>query len=335
MRKKPVARMRRRDLITFLAGGAVASPFVAIAQVPAVPVIGFLSSQSPDPKLLARFHQGLNELGYFEGQNFKIEYKWAHNQNQTLRALAVELVEHRVALIATTGGMVAAKAAKEVTATIPILFVSGLDPVENGFVARLNRPGGNATGVRQYTRELVPKSLELLKEMVPKAKKFAYLQNEDGTGLGPSEKVQREAETHIARELGLVVYYARNESEIEVAFASIAQQPIEALLVGSDPFFINQRGQIVALAARSALPAAYLRRQFTDAGGLMSYGPSAPETWRQIGLYAGRILKGARPGDLPVMIQSKLELIINLKTAKALGLTVPRLLRALADEVIE
>jgi putative ABC transport system substrate-binding protein len=239
-------------------------------------------------------------------------------------------------LIITTGGLAAAKAAKEATITIPILFTGiGLDPVENGFVASFNRPGGNATGLTLVTTELLSKRLDWLQQLLPTATKIAYLMNDDSTGLGTSEKEQIEAERGIAGKLGLVIEYARTESDIEVAFASMARQQIEALLVASDPFFGRQRAQIVTLAARYTLPAGYSRREFADAGGLMSYGPSLSEAWRQIGQYAGRILNGVRPEALPVQLQNKYELVINMKTAKALGLTSPPLLRALADDVIE
>jgi putative ABC transport system substrate-binding protein len=327
--------MRRRDFVKILVGSAAAWPLLATAQERALPVIGFLGSQSPDHALLAKFHQGLNELGYFEGRNVAIEYQWAFDQNQPLPALAARLAQHRVTVIVTTDGLAAARAAKDATATIPILFTSGLDPVENGFLASFNRPGGNATGVSQSYKELIPKRLEMLKQMVPKVSKVAYLQNDDSTGLGPGEKLQFETETHIADELGLVIHYARNESDIEAALGQMARQQIEALLVASDPFFSRQRALIVALAARYALSAGYSRREFVDAGGLMSYGPSRTESWRQVGEYAGRILKGARPEALPVQLWNKYELVINMKTAKSLGLTVPPLLHALADEVIE
>ena len=327
-----MARMRRRDLITFVAGGVVASPLVGIAQVPAVRVIGFLSSQSLEPKLMAMFHQGLNELGYFEDRNVKVEYRWAHNQLQQLPAMAAELVQHRVALITTTGGLVAARAAKEATATIPIVFISGLNPAENGFVASLSRPGGNATGVYQPTFELMSKRLELLQQLVGKTNKITYLMNHNTTGLGPAERRQQEDQRQMASDLGLAIHYAGKESEIEAAFALTAQQS-DALLVGSHPFFLSKRALIVALAARHALPTFYARREFTEAGGLISYGPSIPESWRDMGRYAGRILEGNRPQDLPVIVQNKFELLINTKTAKTLGLTVPRLL--LADETVE
>jgi putative ABC transport system substrate-binding protein len=328
--------MRRRGFVTILAGAAVAWPLAAIAQVRPVPVIGFLGPQSRDSKLLAKFHQGLNELGYFEGRNVAIEYQWDLDQSQQLPQLAAKLVQHRVALIVTTGGLAAAKAAKEATSTIPILFVGiGLDPVENGFVASFNRPGGNATGLSLVTTELISKRLDWLRRLLPAATKTAYLMNDNSTGLGPNEREQIEAEKSIANERGLVIQYARNEVDIEAAFASMARQRVEALLVASDPFFSRQRPQIVELAARYALPAGYSRREFAEAGGLMSYGPSLSEAWRQIGEYAGRILNGTRPEALPVQLQNKYELVINMKTAKALGLDVPPLLHALADEVIE
>jgi putative ABC transport system substrate-binding protein len=314
---------------------AAAWPRIAAAQGRSLPVIGYLGRQAPDHELLAKFYQGLNESGYFEGRNVTIEYRWALNQSQQLPELAAELVRLRVALIVTSGGLAAAKAARDATTTIPILFVSGLDPVENGFLGSFNRPVGNATGVSQSYKELIPKRLEMLKLMLPNVIRVAYLQNDDSTGLGPNEKGQFATETRIAGELGLIVQYARNESDIEAAFASMAEQKIEALLVASDPFFGRQRALIVGFAQRFALPAGYSRREFADAGGLMSYGPSNRESWRQVGAYAGRILNGTRPDALPVQLQNKYELVINMKTAKALGLTVPPLLHALADEVVE
>jgi putative ABC transport system substrate-binding protein len=336
--------MRRRDFITILTGSAAAWPLAATAQVPARPVIGYLGGQAPDPQLLARFHEGLNELGYFEGRNVDIEYRWAFNQYHRLPALAAELVQRRVALIVTGGGWVAAKAAKEATTRIPILFVSGLDPVggrqEGGLVVSLNRPGGNATGVTHDPGQLTQKRLELLWELLGEAKsreslKVAYLANDDTTGLGPAQQARIEDEHRMAAAIGLMVLYARSDGDIEAAIAAAADSRVDGVLVTSDPLFISQRALIVALAARYALPTNYRNREFTDAGGLMSYGPSLPDSWRQIGRYAGRILNGARPEDLPVLLQRKLELVINLKTAAMLGLTVPPLLRAVADEVIE
>jgi putative ABC transport system substrate-binding protein len=327
--------MKRRDFITGLTAGAAGWPFVAIAQVPPVPVIGFLSSQYREDKLLSKFQEGLGELGYFEGRNVTIEYRWASNQIERLPVLAAELIQNRAALIATAGGLVTARAARQATSTLPIVFITGLNPVENGFVSSLNRPSGNATGVSQPTREVVPKRVEVLKEMLPNATKIAYLMNDSIAGLGPAERMQQEDQKHIATTLGLVNHFAQSESEIEAAFASVAQQQFDALVVASHPFFLSRRGMIVALAARYALPAVYARREFVEAGGMMSYGPSIPESWRQIGRYAGRILKGARPEDLPIMIQSRFELLINMRTVRALGLTAPRFLRGVADELIQ
>jgi putative ABC transport system substrate-binding protein len=275
--------MRRRDLIALIAGSAAAWPLDTLAQVRPVAVIGFLGFQTADPKVLAKFHEGLNKWGYFEGRNLAIEYEWASDVQQ-VSALATKLVQRRVALIVASGGMAIARAAKEATATIPILFSTvGVDPVENGVVASFNRPGGNVTGLSQSYKELIPKRLELLKEILPRASKVGYLQNDDATGLGPSERTQIETETNIASELGLVIHYARSEIAIEAAFAAMAQQHTEALLVASDPLFGHQRALIVGLAQRYALPAGYSRREFADAGGLMSYGPSITEAWGQIG----------------------------------------------------
>jgi putative ABC transport system substrate-binding protein len=325
--------MRRRDFIKVLLGSAC--PTVAMAQGRTIPVIGFLGLEAVDPKVLAKFQQGLNEGGYFEGRNVAIEYQWATDDGQ-ISALAGKLVQRRVALIVTAGGTFAARAAKQATTTIPILFAGvGIDPVESGFLASFNRPDGNATGVSQSYKELIPKRLEMLKYMVPNARKIAYLQNDDATGLGPSEKTEFETETRIAGDLGLDVHYARKESDIETAFAAMARQQTEAFLVASDPLFGHRRALIAALAARYALPGGYSRREFADVGGLMSYGPSITEEWRQIGEYAARILNGARPEALPVQLQNKYELVINMKTAKALGLAVPPLLHALADDIID
>jgi putative ABC transport system substrate-binding protein len=326
--------MKRRDFITTF-GAVAAWPLAATAQSRSVPVIGFLGPQVADRELLAKFHQGLNEGGYFEGRNVAIEYRWAREQSQELPALAAELVRRRVALIVTTGGLAAAKAAKDATTSIPILFTSGLDPVENGFLTSFNRPGGNATGLSLVTTELLSKRLELLQQLVPKAAKIAYLFNDDDTGLGSSERMQIEAIKVTAEKLALRIHYARDESDIETAFTAMTHQQIDALLVASDPLFGRRRALIVELAGGHALPAGYPRREFADAGGLMSYGPSRTESWRQVGRYAGRILNGARPEDLPVRLQDRDELVINMKTAKALGLTVPPLLHAIADDVIE
>jgi putative ABC transport system substrate-binding protein len=328
--------MKRREFIKFAAASAIASPLIARAQDRAAPVIGFLGFEAVDPNILAKFKQGLNEWGYFEGKNVRTEYRWEADRSLPLSALAAELVRQRVALIVTTGGSASVKAAREATNTIPILFNPvGMDLVENGLVASLNRPGGNATGFSQSYKELVPKRLEILRQMVPTARRIAYLQNEDTSGLDPSERMQFEADAEKATKLGLVSYYAHNKNEIELAFAAMVRQQTEALLVESDPLFGHRRELITALAAYHALPAGYPRREFVDAGGLMSYGPSITEAWRQLGVYAGRILKGARPQDLPIQLQNKYELVINTKTAETLGLTTPPLLHALADDVIE
>lgn len=335
--------MNRRAFVAILASTA-AWPRAANAQARPIPVIGFLGSQSADRELLAKFHQGINEWGYFEGRNVSIEYHWAENNYGRLPELAADLVRRQVALIVTSGGFIVAKAAKQATTTIPILFISGLDPVgkseDGGLVASLSRPGGNATGVTHDPGQLTVKRLEMLRELLRESKnreplKIAYLTNDNSIGLGHSQKQQIANERATAAGLGLMMLYAKSESDIEVALTSAAHAEADALIVTSDPLFIRQRALIVALTERYALPASYRNREFVDAGGLMSYGPSLPESWRQIGRYAGQILSGARTVDLPVMFQRKLELAINARTAKALGLTIPPLLRAIADEVLE
>jgi putative tryptophan/tyrosine transport system substrate-binding protein len=329
--------MRLRDCILFLAGFAAACPLGATAQVSYKPLIGFLHAQSEGPSYLdvAKFREGLSQEGYVEGQNVLIDYRWGNNAPETLPALAADLVQRRAAVIVTAGGMVAAMAAKAATTTIPIVFVSGLDPVENGFVASLNRPGGNATGVANYLRELVPKRLELLRELVGPATKVAYLMNEDLTNLGPGARKQFADEKNTANRLMQLVLDARSDDQIAASFAEAAKRGMGALLVESDPFFTNRRDLLVRLAAQYALPAGYHQRSFVDAGGLMSYGQNSPESIRQIGRYAGKILNGAKPADLPVQQPTKFELVINLKTAKALGLKVPRILLAAATDLIE
>jgi putative ABC transport system substrate-binding protein len=319
-----------------MAGSAAVWPFVSVAAPQTMPVIGYLGSQSPDRELLANFHQGLNEFGYFEGRNLKVEYRWAYSQYKELPRLADELVQRQVALIVTGGGSVAAKAAKEATSTIPILFISGLDPIREHLVTSLSRPGGNATGLRHYNVELMSKRLELLKGLLPigapqQALRIAYLINDDYTGL-EDQMAQLQDLKDMAGKLGLQIHYARTEMQIEAEFASMAREQVSALLVEPDPLFNRQRALIVGLAARYALPTGYRNREFVEAGGLMSYGPSLPESWRQIGQYAGRILDGAKPEDLPVMLPRKYELVFNKKTAKALGLSLKR---TLADEVID
>jgi putative tryptophan/tyrosine transport system substrate-binding protein len=328
--------MRPRELMVVLAGLLAAWPFGATAQVPQVPVIGFLHAQSEGPSHLdvAKFREGLRQEGYVEGQNVVIVYRWGNNAPATLPALAADLAQQRVAAIVTAGGLVSGRAARAATTTIPIVFVTGLDPAENGFVASLNRPGGNATGVVNYNRELVPKRLELLRELVGPATKVAYLMNEDLTNLGAGAKKQFDDERSTAGRLMQLVLDARSEEQIAAAFATAAKQGIGAMLIESDPFFTNRRDLLVALAAQYRLPASYQQREFADTGGLMSYGPSGPDSLRQAGRYAGKILKGANPAEMPVLTPEKLELVINLKTAKTLGLTVPASLLVSADEII-
>ena len=328
--------MRRREFITLLGGTLAGSPLCACGQQPATPVIGFISSDSPPPgtefaRLLTAFDKGLNEHGYVEGQNIAFEFRWTGGQYNRLPEMVADLLRHRVAVIAATAGLPSALAAKAATETIPILFVIGADPVQVGLVSSLGRPGGNATGVSVFTTELAQKRLELLHQTVPSATTIAQLVNPRSydSGRDQMEDAARD------RGLKLLVLEASVESDFEAAFAIAAQQRTDALWVTADPFFMTQHAKIVALAARHGLPAVYPWRQYAEAGGLMSYGPELTWAYHQIGLYAGRILKGAKPSDLPVQLPTNFQLIINHSTAKELGLELPRILLAQADELIE
>jgi len=327
--------LRRRQLITLLGGTACAWPLAARAQQPAVPVIGYLNSASPeaDAARLTGLRRGLNQSGYVEGRNLVIEYRWAGNQADRLPALAADLVQLRVAVIVTPG-LVATLAAKAATSSIPIVFLVGNDPVQLGLVASLNRPGGNLTGFNVLLGELGTKGLALLHELVPGIATIGFLGNPNNPAV--FELMTRDV-LAAAPVIGVKVrtLKAATDREIDVAFVSVVQERTGALLVGNDLFFNSRIEQLVALAARHAIPTMYPVREFVVAGGLISYGGSLTENYRQVGLYTGRILKGEKPADLPVQQVTKLELTINRKTANALGLQIPDKLLALADEVIE
>jgi ABC-type uncharacterized transport system substrate-binding protein len=326
--------MNRREIITLLGGAVAARPLAAMAQQPGIPVIGLLgpSSAEQDAPYVAAFRQGLQQAGYHEGRNVAIEYRWAESRNERLPTLVVELVRRQVNVIFALGPP-AALAAKAVTTTIPIVFVSGRDPVQLGLVDTLARPGGNVTGVVTLSGELAPKRLELLHELLLKTTIFAALVNPTNA----TAEIQSKDVESAASKLGLKLHvrHASSEREIETAFENLAELRIGALVILTDPFFLARSERLAALSLRHAVPTVFQYRTFAAAGGLMSYGTDIMELDRQAGLYAGRILKGEKPADLPVQQATKVELIINLKTAKALGLDIPPSLLARADEVVE
>jgi putative ABC transport system substrate-binding protein len=326
--------MKRRDFIALLSGAAVAWPFSARSQQPATPVVGFLNIASPGPfsHVVVAFRQGLYDEGFADGKNVKIEYRWAENQLERLPALAAELAVDQVAVIIAGGTNAPGLAAKAVTTTIPIVFVSGADPLKSGLIASLNRPGSNITGVSLITSMLGVKRFELLRELVPGAIVIAFLVNPNDPNTESDITDIEEAAKIVGQRV--IIVKAGAEHEFEAAFASVKQQAA-ALLVQADTFFNNNRTQLAALAARYAIPAIYSLREYPVAGGLISYGTSITSAYRQAGIYAGKILKGAKPFDLPVVQPTRFELVINLSAAKALGLTLPPSLLAHADEVIE
>ena len=325
--------MRRRKFFTLLGGVAVTRPLGAIAQQPVMPVIGFLSSRSANDSALQvdAFRGGLREAGYVEGQEVGIDYRWADGQYDRLPGLAADLVGRRVAVIFAGGP--ASHAAKAATTAIPIVFVTGEDPIKFGLVASLNRPGGNVTGVNTFNAILGLKRFELLHELVPKAAITGLLVNPRFPSAASETSEMQAAADTAGRDL--IILNASTESQIDAAFATIVQQRIDALVVTGDPFFVSRRDKVVALAARYAVPTMYVQREFAAAGGLIAYGTNLTDAYRQAGIYVAQILKGAKPADLPVLQPTKFELLINLKAAAALGLTIPPALLAGADEVIE
>jgi putative ABC transport system substrate-binding protein len=328
--------VRRREFISLISGAAAAWPFAVRAQQPAMPVIGFLSNASPDlySDRLRTFRQGLKDAGYVEGQNVEIEYRWAEGHNDRLPVLAAELVHRRVAAIAAAGGTPSALAAKAATATIPIVFGVAVDPVEVGLVASLSRPGGNLTGVTNLNAEVGPKRLELLHELLPAAPSLGVLVDRTSPTLAEAFSRRLQAAAH-SLGVRLHVLHASTKSDLDTEFPALVQLRASGLIIGPGSFFAGRGKELGALSARHAMPTVFQYREFAAAGGLMSYGSDETEYYRLVGTYVGRILKGEKPGDLPVQQATKVELIINLKTAKALGLTVPLPLLGRANEVIE
>jgi putative ABC transport system substrate-binding protein len=327
--------VKRREFMTLLGGAVMAWPLAARAQQPAVPVIGFMGLETADryADRLGPFHQGLKETGFVEGQNVAVEYRWAQGHYDRYPEMAAEFVRRQVTVIAATGGEPSPQSAKAATQTIPVVFTANGDPVREGLVASLNRPGGNITGITVFGTAAVTKRVQLIHELIPQATIIAYLMNPNH----PSGEIEMRAAQTAARSLGkkMPVLSASNEREIDTAFATMTQQQASALVVASDPFFYSRRGELTSLAARHQIPAIYYLPGIVRAGGLMSYGNSLTDVFRLAGVYVGRILKGEKPGDLPVVQATKFELVINLQTARALGIEVPNSLQLLADEVIE
>ena len=327
--------MRRREFVTLLGGAAAAWPLAARAQQAAMPVIGFLNSTTPaswDP-FVDGFRKGLNEAGYVEGRNVAIEYRWAEGQYDRLPAMAADLVRRKVAVIVSTGGHSTLLAVTAATATIPVVFTFGGDPVGLGVVSSLNRPGGNVTGINLFITQMASKRLGLLRELVPNAELIAMLFNPTNRGTDAQMKDAQEAARAINQQTHIL--NAHTDEEIDTAFAAMVQIRAGALLIGADSYFTGRRDKIIALAARHRIPTIYEQREHALAGGLMSYGTNLADGYRQAGIYTGRILKGEKPADLPVIQATKFEFVINLKTATALGLAVPNSMQLLADEVIE
>ena len=328
-------QLRRRDFITLLGGAAVGWPLTARAQQQPMPVIGWMSGRSPEDSahLVPAFRQGLREAGFVEGQNLSIEYRWARGDYGRLPTLAAELMERRVAVLVAVGGDPSAIAAKQATSTIPIVFGIGGDPVKAGLVISFNRPGTNATGYTLLTNEMESKRVSLLHELLPGVRLIGALLNPNFT---PAVRQLQDIEEAV-RSIGQTLFVARasNDTELEAALLSLVRQGVGAMLVAADPYFDTRRDRIIAFAAQNRIPAIYQFREFAVAGGLISYGPSITDSYRQAGVYVGRILKGTKPADLPVLQPTKFELVINLKTANALGLALPNSIQLLADEVIE
>jgi putative tryptophan/tyrosine transport system substrate-binding protein len=327
--------MKRREFITLLGGAAVVWPLAAHAQQSALPVVGFIRADTPEAgaDVVAAFRKGLSEMGFVEGRNLAIEFRWAQNDRDRMSELAADLVRRKVDVIATPGSAVGALAAKTLTTTIPIVFATGGDPVELGLVASLNRPGANLTGFTDMNSDIVPKQLGLLHELLPGATRFGVLVTRTFAFVDRVIKDAQMAAAAMGRQMEIL--FAGTDREIDAAFAEMVQKRVEAILVPDDVVLVGRRTQILTLAARHALPAIYGARNWADAGGLMSYGPLVNDQARQAGIYTGRILKGEKPSDMPVARATRFELIINLATARAIGVTAPPTLLARADEVIE